>query len=135
MSLAFACMQERDAKLRKADRVRRNAAKRATLKLVSWNVNSYTPRAPYVEALFAREEIDDLFVCETKQQRWPSGSVEPLDFDGSIIAMSAHAKTRGRRQGNSMGIAFLSKRPGLLRRDGAYQSTRKQMAGPGSAPC
>ena len=112
-------MQERSAKLRKADRVRRNAEKRATLKLVSWNVNSYTPRAPYVEALFAHEQIDVLFVCETKQQRWPSGSVKPLEFDGSIIAMSAHAKTRGRRQGISMGIAFLSKRPGLLRRDGA----------------
>ena len=119
-------MQERSAKLRKADRVRRNAAKRATLKLVSCNANSYTPRAPYVEALFVHEEIDVLFVYETKQQRWPSGSVKPLDFDGSIIAMSAHAKTRGRRQGIRMGIAFLSKRPGLLRRDGAYQSSRNK---------
>ena len=73
--------------------MRRNATKRATLKLVSWNVNSYTPRAPYVEALFAHEQIDVLFVCETKQQRWPSGSVKPLEFDGSIIAMSAHAPT------------------------------------------
>ena len=80
-------MQERSAKLIKADRVRRNAAKRATPNLVSWNVNSYTPRAPYVEALFAHEEIDVLFVCETKQQRWPSGAVKPLVFDGSIIAM------------------------------------------------
>ena len=61
-------LQERSAKQRKADRVRRNATKRATLKLVSWNVNSYTPRAPYVEALFAHEQIDVLFVCETKQQ-------------------------------------------------------------------
>ena len=119
-------MQDRNARLRKADRVRRNAAKRATLKQVSWNVNNYTPRAPNVEALFAHEEIDVLFVCETKQQRWPSGSVKPLDFDGSIIAMSAHAKTRGRRQGISMGIAFISKRPGLLRRDGAYRSTRNK---------
>ena len=44
----------------------------------------------------------------------------------ACIGMSAHAKTRGRRQGISMGIAFLSKRPGLLRRDGAYQGTRNK---------
>ena len=106
--------------------MRRNAAKRATLKLVSWNVKSYTPRSPYVEALFAHEEIYVLFVCETKQQRWPSGSVKPLEFDGSIIAMTAHAKTRGRRKGISMGFAFIRRRHGLLRRDGAYQSTRNK---------
>ena len=63
-------------------------------------MNSYTPRAPYVEALFAHEEIDVLFVCETKQQRRPSGSVKPLD---------------------------LSKRPGMLRRDGACQSSRNKL--------
>ena len=96
------------------------------MKLVSWNVNSFAPRAPYVDALFAHKVIDVLFVCETKQQRCPSGPVKPLEFDGSIIAMTARAKTRGRRQGISMGIVFLSKRPGLLRRDGAYQSTRNK---------
>ena len=104
----------------------RNVDKRAVLKLVSWNVNSFAPRASDVDALFAHEHIDILFVCETKQQRWESGSVKPLHFEGNVIAMTAHTKKSGRRMGISMGIAFLSKRPGLLRRDGAYQSTRNK---------
>ena len=112
------------ARQRKEERARRNAEKRAALKLVSWNVNSFSPRAADVDALFAREQIDILFACETKQQRWLSGSVKPLNFDGSVISMTAHAKSRGTRQGASMGIAFLSKRPGLLRREGDYQSKR-----------
>ena len=65
-------------------------------------------------------------MCETKQQRRPSGSVKPLHFDGNVVAMTAHATTSGKRQGISMGIAFLSKRPGMLRRDGEYQSTRNK---------
>jgi len=114
------------AKLSKEKRVRRNAEKRAALKLVSWNVNSFAPRAADVDALFAHEDIDILFVCETKQQRWSSGSVKPLDFDGNVISMMAKAKSSGKRQGMSMGIAFLSKRPGMLRREGAYQCTRNK---------
>ena len=100
--------------------------KSTVLKLVSWNVNSFAPRASDVDALFAHEHIDILFVCETKQQRWESGSVKPLHFDGNVKAMTAHAKKGGKRMGISMGIAFLSKWPGLLRRDGAYQSTRNK---------
>ena len=57
----------RRAGLRKVERVARNAEKRAVLKLVSWNVNSFAPRASDVDALFAHEHIDILFVCETKQ--------------------------------------------------------------------
>ena len=83
----------RRAGLRKVERVARNAEKRAMLKLVSWNVNSFAPRASDVDALFPHEHIDILFVCETKQQRWESGSSRPLDFDGNIIPMSAFAKS------------------------------------------
>ena len=96
------------------------------LKLVSWNVNSFAPRASDVDALFAHEEIDILFACETKQQRWKSGAVKRLHFDGSIISMTAHEKSSGKRRGVSMGIAFLSKRPGMLRREGAIQSKRNK---------
>ena len=116
----------RRAVLRKVERVARNSEKRAVLKLVSWNVNSFAPRASDVDALFAHEHIYILFVCETKQQRRESGSVKPLHFDGNVIAMTAHAKKSGKRQGISMGIAFLGKRSGLLRRDGAYQRTRNK---------
>ena len=57
------------AKLRKEERARRNAEKRAALKLVSWNVNSFASRASDVDTFFAHEDIDILFACETKQKR------------------------------------------------------------------
>ena len=46
----------RRAVLRKAERVARNADKRAVLKLVSWNVNSFAPRASDVDAIFAHAD-------------------------------------------------------------------------------
>ena len=67
-----------------------------------------------------------MFVCETKQQRWASGTVKQLDFDGNVISMTAHAKKSGKRQGHSMGIAFLTKTNGLIRREGAYQGSRNK---------
>ena len=87
------------------------------MKLVSWNMKSFAPRATDVDALFAHENIDVLFVCETKKQRWESGSVKPLHFDGSVISMTPQTKRRNKRDGISMGIAFLYKRRGLLRRE------------------
>ena len=116
----------RKARQRQGDRERRNAEKRAALKLISWNVNSFAPRASDVDALFAHEEIDLLFVCETKQQRWASGTVKQLEFGGNVMSMTAHAKTSGKRQGHSMGIAFLTKTNGLIRREGAYQGSRNK---------
>ena len=119
-------IEERMAQRRQDERVRRNAEKRASLKLTAWNVNSFAPRAADVDALFAQEKIDLLFVCETKQQRWASGTVKQLDFDGNVISMTAFAKSSNKRQGQSMGIAFLTKKNGLIRRKGAYQGARNK---------
>ena len=87
----------RRAGLRKVERVARNAEKRAVLKLVSWNFNSFAPRASDVDALFTHEHIDILFLCETKQKRRESGSVKPLHFEGNVIAITAHAKRSAKR--------------------------------------
>ena len=115
-------------KARKLDeyRARKNAEKgRVALKLVSWNVNSYSQRAEDVETLFAQEEIDILFVCETFQRRFESGIILPLNFAGSVISMPAHKNLRGGRP--SMGIAFLAKQKGLLRRESAQDGNKWQM--------
>lgn len=85
-----------------------------SLKLVSWNVISYVPRAADVDALFAHEEIDGIFVCEAKQQRWDSGTVKQLDFDGTVISMESHNRTSVKSQVQSMGILFLSNRRGII---------------------
>lgn len=74
----------------------------------------FAPRALYVYALFLHEKICILFACETKQNPWESVTVKQLDFDGNVISMDAHAETSGKRQSHSMGIAFLSKRRGLI---------------------
>ena len=71
--------------MKKVWRAARNAEKRALLKLVSWNVNSFAPRASNVDVLFAHEHMDILSVCETKRQRWASDSVKPLHFEGNVI--------------------------------------------------
>ena len=76
-----------NARKKQRERERRNAEKRKALKLVSWNVNSFAPRAMDVDTLFKHEDIDILFACETKKQQWASGAMQQLDFEGSIISM------------------------------------------------
>lgn len=106
------------ARMREGEMVRPNAKKRTALNLVSWNVKSFAPRASDVDALIANEDIDIPLVCETKQKSWENATVTQLHFDGTIISMEAHAKACVKRQGHIMGVAFLSKRRGLIRREG-----------------
>lgn len=116
----------REARERKLESARLNAEKRASLKLVSWNVNRIAPRASNVDVVFAQEEVDLLFVCETKQRRWAGVIIEHIEFKCSITSMPAHVQTSGKRQSSSMGIAFLSKRPGLVSRESDYQKSRNK---------
>lgn len=55
--------EETEARGRKLDRWRMNAERRASLKLVSWNVNNFAPKATDVDVLFAHEKIELLIVC------------------------------------------------------------------------
>ena len=111
---------------REAEATTRKTGKgKVALKLVSWNVNSFAQREVDVETLFVQEEPDVLFVCETFQTRYKSGIIQPLAFEGSVISMPAHSIRRGGRP--SMGIAFLDKRKGLLRRVSAHEGRSWQM--------
>ena len=59
---------------------------RDALTVASWNVNSFAQRADDVEALFASEDLDVLFVCETLQRRL-RGLNFPLRFEGEVISV------------------------------------------------
>lgn len=96
------------------ERVRINAEKWASLKLISWNLKSFAPSASDVDVLFAHEEIDLIFLCEAKQRRPARVTVKQLDFDGYVTYMTSHVQKSGNRQSISTSIAFFSKRPGLV---------------------
>ena len=97
---------------------------REELHIASWNVNSFAQRAKDVDALFASETLDVLFVCETLQRRL-RGLNLPLHFEGEVTAMPAVRKSKRGRP--SMGIAFLSKTKGLLKRVSARQGEHWQI--------
>lgn len=99
--------------------------RRVSLKLASWNVNRFAMRTANVESLIAHEQVDVLFVCETLQRRWKSRIVPPINFEGIIISMPAHKPRRSGRP--NMGIAFLFKWRGLLRKQSTFEGKYWQM--------
>lgn len=62
-------------------------------------MDSFAPRVSDFDALFANEDIDVLFACETKWKLWESGTFKQLKFDGSVIFMVTHSMVSGQRHG------------------------------------
>lgn len=63
--------------------------------------------------------MDVPFDRETLQKRFKHVSIPPLEFEGSVISMPA--QTNSERKRLSMGIAFIAKRKGFLKRESAIQ--------------
>lgn len=59
-----------------------------------------------------------LFECETLRRILRSGIILPLKFGGCVISMAAHKRMHQSK--TIMGIAFLTKHKGLLKRESAH---------------